>query len=517
MTKNNKGFLQVGLAILVASLALGIFLANKNKSLDVFAGACAAHPCGPGLECDGAGLCIPAGSGDNYKGPHIQPPKNPWKDSDGVSDQNDNGGCPNGTYRCQGSNFSFCLDASLGKTCNESAADQGYVVKVGSGSPGTYTGGWYCRIGINGYTGGTCLKGNSVDNKSYNKPPSCFCGTIQIDGGDYDGTYKSSCGCNNNHEPTPVPTPVKTPTPTPTRSPSPTPVCTPTPSHSPSPSPTPVPQCNSFCVSDSQCLTGSTCFWGRCRNPSCKTSNSCTCSSPTPSPSPRPSSTPSYSPSPSATPIAQGKLKICKFNDENGNGQIDNNEKSMSWYFIYKYQDSEHKVGSAWWNVFDHGCREVSVPANQWINVREEYKNEWSQTGVYQDGNWVGNSDYNYIAESNVLKSVAFLNHYEKSSTPAPTASGTPNWCNGTCGSNYNCQGGLFCYNGYCRNPNCSSDTSCGCGIIPTPTPTAPPVVLGATAPPQLPKTGADPLTLAVGLVGLSGTGFWIFKKFRLV
>ncbi len=53
--------------------------------------------------------------------------------------------------------------------------------------------------------------------------------------------------------------------------------------------------------------------------------------------------------------------------------------------------------------------------------------------------------------------------------TPTPTSQpNQPNSCNGTCGSNPNCQAGLFCSNGFCRNPFCSSSTSCVC---PTPLP----------------------------------------------
>jgi hypothetical protein len=47
------------------------------------------------------------------------------------------------------------------------------------------------------------------------------------------------------------------------------------------------------------------------------------------------------------------------------------------------------------------------------------------------------------------------------SPSPAPTAE--PNYCGGTCGSNTNCQSGLFCYQGYCRNPSCSTNVSCVC------------------------------------------------------
>ncbi len=47
---------------------------------------------------------------------------------------------------------------------------------------------------------------------------------------------------------------------------------------------------------------------------------------------------------------------------------------------------------------------------------------------------------------------------------------GPTNACNGTCGSHYNCNAGLYCDGGYCRNPDCPSDNTCGC-TNPTPTP----------------------------------------------
>ncbi len=55
-------------------------------------------------------------------------------------------------------------------------------------------------------------------------------------------------------------------------------------------------------------------------------------------------------------------------------------------------------------------------------------------------------------------------------------AQGEPNFCGGTCGSNFNCQPNFFCYiengqtSGYCRNPICAQDTDCICN---TPTATA--------------------------------------------
>lgn len=49
-------------------------------------------------------------------------------------------------------------------------------------------------------------------------------------------------------------------------------------------------------------------------------------------------------------------------------------------------------------------------------------------------------------------------------------AQGEPNFCGGTCGSNYNCQANLFCHEGFCRNPICAEKTDCVCS---SPTTTA--------------------------------------------
>lgn len=97
--------------------------------------------------------------------------------------------------------------------------------------------------------------------------------------------------------------------------------------------------------------------------------------------------------------------------------------------------------------------------------------------------------------------------------TPTPTATATPgagNSCNGTCGSNSNCESGLYCYSGSCRNPLCADDSTCGCGVAtatPTATPTAAP---GATAAPvtqatslPIPVTGTDWPTVAGAGVGV--------------
>lgn len=82
--------------------------------------------------------------------------------------------------------------------------------------------------------------------------------------------------------------------------------------------------------------------------------------------------------------------------------------------------------------------------------------------------------------------------------TPTPTSSGVPNPCNGTCGSNSNCNSGLFCYQGYCRNSSCPSQTSCSCPGTSTTTPTP------TTTQPSLPDAGTSlPTIFGIGLGSL--------------
>ncbi len=245
---------------------------------------------------------------------------------------------------------------------------------------------------------------------------------------------------------------------------------------------------------------------------------------PTRSPSPRP--TPTHSPSPrptiTASPNTTTKLIICKFNDEDGNGQINNNEKGMSWSFNVNYSGNTYKHSSSWWNFKNRGCVTINVPANDWIRIYEEGKNGWTQTGFYQDGNWAGTGEYSYYSNSGSQKKIDFLNRNTPQSTITPSPTGEPNSCNGTCGSNYNCATGYFCYiksgerSGFCRNPNCSTENSCNCPGATT-SPTAPAVVLGATAPPELPKTGSNDWLYVLSFMVFGGGGMWIFKRFRLV
>lgn len=94
--------------------------------------------------------------------------------------------------------------------------------------------------------------------------------------------------------------------------------------------------------------------------------------------------------------------------------------------------------------------------------------------------------------------------------TPTTTP-GEPNYCGGTCGSNYNCQSGYMCYQGYCRNPFCASDSDCNCDSTPTP-----PAVLGTVAPSKLPKTGSGLIYVVISTLGIS-FGIYLLKRFKLV
>lgn len=81
---------------------------------------------------------------------------------------------------------------------------------------------------------------------------------------------------------------------------------------------------------------------------------------------------------------------------------------------------------------------------------------------------------------------------------PTATPTGVPNFCNGTCGSNSNCQSDYVCFQGFCRNPSCPSQTSCACpgGPTSTPTPTG--------TQPSLPNAGTSlPTIFGIGLGSL--------------
>ncbi len=178
--------------------------------------------------------------------------------------QNNEQSCDNsGGHWCEvwdinGKKHNFCAGRTEG--CQNAAVDQGITMQTGGGGPGL--GGWRCIIGQNNYTGGSCDSRNYAQVVGTGKPPSCFCGIIQIDGGEWNGTYQSNCGCNKEEEtamaastpvgtiiPTPSDIPNATPTDTliaviPTTAPTEVPTKVPTeiptgvPTNSPTPTPT---------------------------------------------------------------------------------------------------------------------------------------------------------------------------------------------------------------------------------------------------------------------------------------
>lgn len=291
---NDKRFLVVGITIVIASVFLGTFFASRYKSLNVGAVTKTGNACYDKCRIEsGREYCNnDCGTNINYLGGN-----NDVEYTTGYGTVSQSG-CAAGEIRCsvtnqKGESVSICASNSA-ESCNEAAIDQGISVRVGPGSPGDYHGGWICKVGVNGYVSGPCLEYNRVPGTgSYNKPPSCFCGILQIDGGDYDGTYKSECGCNDgNQEPnsTPNPTPTITPTSTPVNTPTSTPTSTPTttPTNTPTSTPTPtgVPNsCNGTCGSNTNCQGGLFCLLGSgqtsgyCRNPECAQEADCNCKS----------------------------------------------------------------------------------------------------------------------------------------------------------------------------------------------------------------------------------------------
>jgi len=76
-----------------------------------------------------------------------------------------------------------------------------------------------------------------------------------------------------------------------------------------------------------------------------------------------------------------------------------------------------------------------------------------------------------------------------------------PNFCGGTCGSNYNCQANFFCFEGFCRNPICSSDADCVCNTaIVTPSAIAKPKSTLKPTPTttSVPKGGNENINLII-------------------
>lgn len=146
--------------------------------------------------------------------------------------------------------------------------------------------------------------------------------------------------------------------------------------------------------------------------------------------------------------------------------------------------------------------------------------------GGYRDTYILDSAGGNILACSSLNSStVNFSEGTSPTATPAPGGGNPPtNACGGTCGSVYNCNANLFCYQGYCRNPDCPSSTTCGCPTItPSPKPTnrstpKPTAKSGATATPVVvalstftPFPSFTPISLATAVPG-TGSGTLAIK-----
>ena len=135
---------------------------------------------------------------------------------------------------------------------------------------------------------------------------------------------------------------------------------------------------------------------------------------PTITPTPIPTATPTITP----TPAGETTLKICKYEDDDGDGERDNGEDVMSWKFSYTIKDGDKfEVYSHWWNFTTQGCVKVTVPVGKEILVEEEYRDGWRLTGLWADGNRVSGGNYIYTSEVDQVKVIWFLNTFTPEGT----------------------------------------------------------------------------------------------------
>lgn len=160
----------------------------------------------------------------------------------------------------------------------------------------------------------------------------------------------------------------------------------------------------------------------------------------TPSPSPSTTATPVITPtitpvatptptsSPSSSPIAnqESHFKICKYNDKNANGMIDQGDDQLSWNFIYTVNGAEKMVTANWWHFWTQGCAKVDVPANSQISVREENNQGWRNTALWVNGRKVtGNTNtYTFTSGRDNVEVLWYLN--SQLQQPAPSSTATP-------------------------------------------------------------------------------------------
>lgn len=155
----------------------------------------------------------------------------------------------------------------------------------------------------------------------------------------------------------------------------------------------------------------------------------------TPTASPITTSAPSLSPSPTAYPNTQ--LKICKYEDTNGDGIVNNGEGTIGWNFNYTIDNKTTTVNRNAWNMLvNQGCTISTIPSNKSVTVSEESKVNWIQTAVYADGARIDGSEYTYNSTPDNVKVIWFLNRNLPGATMAPTV--TPSPTPTVSNSNYN-------------------------------------------------------------------------------
>lgn len=79
---------------------------------------------------------------------------------------------------------------------------------------------------------------------------------------------------------------------------------------------------------------------------------------------------------------------------------------------------------------------------------------------------------------------------HKPTATPVPPAA-----CNTICNVTADCESGLTCVDGACRNPSCTSETDCVCNIAQGASPTAPPA-------PQVPVSGVPSILGISAVIG---------------
>ncbi len=246
--------------------------------------------------------------------------------------------------------------------------------------------------------------------------PTISCGSAQTDihpaglptAGFY---YNSPNGSCVEKTPTPKPTATFTPTPKPTATNTPTftPTKTPTPTYTSTPTAT---------LTPTQRPTASL----------SPTFTSTPSVSATLTPTVSATLTPTVQSTPTPTPPPTTELKLCKYEDDNGNGEYDSGEDVLSWTFSYEYEGQKYTADSHWWHFWTQGCLIVSVPTGKSITVGEEQKGGWRPTAIFADGQKQTDiTSYTYTSVSDAVKIIWFLNTFTPTvPTSTPTISASP-------------------------------------------------------------------------------------------